>query len=262
VISQCFGAPVAFVMLPQMGEQNGQTCRISRTNSHRDASHTRDCSFDSLFSLERKLWTLENLRQFHALFVGRWDAGEGSFFEKLRKQLEGANDDTLQLAAELLYVQQFFTSVTGPERKIENVKTVLGWCTHPPSIPVWAVEGVQRGISRDQSFNQHRPHHLAWLNEFLIHWQELPEATRREMLADPWRFAKEVRGLEFAEGAYQPIQEAWLYMAFPDAFESISSRKDKRRNCAVWSAALPGQTAINQGTTNLVQELGQREAST
>ena len=185
--------------------------------------------FDSLFSPERKLWTLDQLRQFHALFVGRWDTGEGSFFEKLRKQLEGANDDTFQLTAELLYAQQFFTAVTGPEKKLENVKTVLDWCAHPPSIPEWAVQGVQRGISRDQSFNQHRPHHLAWLNEFLIHWQELPELGRKELLDDPWRFAQEVRRVEFSEGAYQPMQEAWLYIVFPDTFESISSRKDKRR---------------------------------
>jgi hypothetical protein len=60
--------------------------------------------FDSLFSRERKLWTLEHLRQFHALFVERFDAGEGSFLEKWKKQLEGASDDILQLAAELLYV--------------------------------------------------------------------------------------------------------------------------------------------------------------
>src|SRR5262249_4740170 len=161
-------------------------------------------------------------------FVGRWDTGEGSFLEKLRKQLSGATEDIFQLAAELLYVQQLFTSVTGPEKKLENVKTVLDWCAHPPSIPDWAVQGVQRGVSRDRSFNQHRPHHLAWLNEFLIHWQELSESIRAELLADPWRFAQEVRKVEFSQGAFQPMQEAWLYIVFPDTFESISSRKDKR----------------------------------
>src|SRR6516225_8081398 len=96
--------------------------------------------YDSLFT-PRKLWGLENLRQFHALFVGRFDKGEGSFLEKWKKQLEGANDDILQLAAELLYIQQFFTTVTGPEKKLENVRAVLTWCKQqPPSIPEWAVE--------------------------------------------------------------------------------------------------------------------------
>jgi hypothetical protein len=185
--------------------------------------------FDSLFTPEKKLWSLENLRQFHTLFVERFDLGEGSFLEKWRKQLEGAGDNILQLAAELLYVQQFFTTVTGPERKLENVRTVLDWCSRPPSIPEWAIVGANRGLARDQSFNQQRPFHLAWLNEYLIHWQELPRADQNELLSDPWRFAQDVHAVNFSGGAYQPMQEAWLYIAFPDSFEDISSRKYKQR---------------------------------
>lgn len=193
--------------------------------------HVRDTAlvhFDSLFTPGRELWRLQNLRRFHALFVERFDEGEGSFLEKFRKQLEGADDGVYQLAAELLYVQQFFTSLTGPDKKIENVRTVLGWCTHPVSIPEWAVAGVKRGLAGDQSFNQHRPFHLAWLNEFLITWQEAPDVDRKELLSEPWRFAQKVRAVEFSGGAYQPMREAWLYIVFPEAFENISSRKDKR----------------------------------
>jgi 5-methylcytosine-specific restriction protein B len=184
--------------------------------------------FDSLFTPDRKLWSLQHLRRFHALFVERFDLGEGSFLEKWRKQLEEADDDVLQLAAEVLYVQQFFTTVTGPEKKLENVNAVLSWRAHPLSVPEWAALGVKRGLAGDQSFNQHRPHHLAWLNEFLIHWQELAETVRNQLLSDPWRFSQEVRRVTYSGGAYQPMQEAWLYIAFPDAFENISSRRDKR----------------------------------
>lgn len=193
--------------------------------------HVRDTAlvhFDSLFTPGRELWHLQNLRRFHALFVERFDEGEGSFLEKFRKQLEGADDGVYQLAAELLYVQQFFTSLTGPDKKLENVRAVLAWCTHPISIPEWAVAGVKRGLAGDQSFNQHRPFHLAWLNEFLISWQEVPDADRKELLSEPWRFAQKVRAVEFSGGAYQPMREAWLYIAFPETFENISSRKDKR----------------------------------
>jgi hypothetical protein len=137
--------------------------------------HIRETSlirFDSLFTPSGSSGVPKNLRQFHALFVERFDEGEGSFLEKWQKQLAGAGDDIFRLAAELLYVQQFFTSVTGPENKLENVRVVLTWCKQPPSIPEWAVEGLSWGLARDQSFNQHRPFHLAWLNEYLIHWQD------------------------------------------------------------------------------------------
>jgi hypothetical protein len=193
--------------------------------------HVRDTalvSFHSLFTPDRQLWTLQNLKRFHALFVERFDEGEGSFLQKFRKQLEGADDDIFQIAAELLYVQQFFTSLTGPEKKIENVQAVLGWCAHPVQVPEWAISGVRRGLAGDQSFNQHRPFHLAWLNEFLMHWHELPDEKRSSLLQDPWGFAQDVRGIEFSGGAYQPMREAWLHIVFPDHFENISSRRDKK----------------------------------
>lgn len=170
---------------------------------------------------------IQNLQQFHRLFVERLDLGEGSFIEKWKKQLEGAGDDCLQLAAELLYVQQFFTSITGPEKKIENVNAVLGWCSQPPSIPKWAIDGISRGLARDQSFNQHRPFHLAWLNEFLIHWQKLSKQEQEQLLKDPWAFADKVHSVTFSPGFFQPMQEAWLYVNFPDYFENISSRSYK-----------------------------------
>jgi hypothetical protein len=36
--------------------------------------------FDSLFTPERNLWSLQNLRRFHALFVERFDEGKVRFF--------------------------------------------------------------------------------------------------------------------------------------------------------------------------------------
>ena len=107
--------------------------------------------FDSLFSPDRRIWSLQNLRQFHALFVARFDDGESSFLEKWKKQLSGADDQIFQLAAELLYVQQFFTSLSSPEKKLENVNAVLGWCTNPPSIPEWAILSSVDGASRASS---------------------------------------------------------------------------------------------------------------
>lgn len=196
--------------------------------------------FNSLFTPDKSVWTLQNLQRFHALFVERFDEGEGSFLEKFRKQLEGADDNVYQLSAELLYVQQFFTSLAGPDKKIQNVQTVLRWSAHPVQIPEWATAGVKRGLAGDRTFNQHRPFHLAWLSEFLIHWHGLPEADRQAMLNDPWGFAQEVRKVEYSEGAYQPMREALLYLAFPDSFESISSRTDKRAILDAFAGRLGG----------------------
>ena len=202
-------------------------------------------SFDSLFTPEQDLWTLHNLQRFHVLFIQHFDEGPGSFLEKFRKQLQEASDEVLQLAAELLYVQQFFTTVTGPDKKIENVRAVLSWCAHPVQIPEWAVAGVVSGFAQDQSFTMQRPHHLAWLNEFLIHWHSLTEKERRSLFEDPWSFATDVRNVKGSFGALQPMQEAWLYLIFPNAFENISSRNDKKRIRDAFKDQVPGLPTDN-----------------
>ena len=198
-------------------------------------------TFDSLFDgAERRIWTLQNLERFHQLFVDRFDDGEGTFLEKYRAQLQAGGDDALQLAAELLYVQQFFTSLTGAEKKLENVQAVLSWCDRKIAIPEWAVVGIERGHAGDQSFNQHRPFHLAWLSHFLLAWHQLPSATRGALVADPWTFCEFTQGIESKQGAHQPMREAWKFLMFPDTFESISSRKDKKLIRAAFASLLIG----------------------
>src|SRR4051794_27655279 len=83
--------------------------------------------FDSLFTPGQPIWSMENLTDFQAKFVEQPDEGTESFFDKFHKQLQDASEATLQLAAELLYVQQFFTMQTNPATKLENVRKVLGW---------------------------------------------------------------------------------------------------------------------------------------
>ncbi|MGN6110786.1 MAG: ATP-binding protein [Kofleriaceae bacterium] len=184
-------------------------------------------TFGSLFTPDQPIWSLANLERLHTRFIDRFDDdGEGDFFSKLRTQLDGATSAELQLAAELLYVQQFFTAQTVPEKKIQNVREVLGWSNQPVDIPGWAIDGMQTGLAGDQSFNQHRPYHLAWLIEFLLAWHR-SSRDRGELLSDPWQFREFVQEVEGSRGAHQPMREAWMYMIFPASFEAISSRSDK-----------------------------------
>jgi hypothetical protein len=202
--------------------------------------------FDSLFAPRQSIWTLQNLHRFHVLFVDQFDEdGSGKFLEKFRYQLREASDEVIQLAAELLYVQQFFTSLTGQEKKIENVTAVLSWSSQPVAIPDWAVSGVKNGLAGDQSFNQARPWHLGWLNEYLIHWHQLPSEARSELLRNPWQFAQDARQVEYSRGFHQPMREAWLYIIFPDTFENISSRKDKKLIRDAFKDRVPGLPTQN-----------------
>lgn len=201
--------------------------------------------FDSLFTPEKALWTQPVLNDYYKHFVIGFDDGDGSFLEKYRGQLNEANDEVIQLAAELLYVQQLFTTLTGADKKLQNVREVLSWCRKPVLVPEWAIGGMANGIAADQTFNQHRAFHLGWIAEYLLHWHRMPGEKRIELLGAPWDFARDVVALTFEQGRYQPIQQAWLYIIFPDEFESISSRKDKKRIRDAFAAHLPGGPTVN-----------------
>jgi hypothetical protein len=198
-------------------------------------------TFKSLFMPERDLWTLQQLRRFHTKFLAGWeDDASGTFLAKLRRQLADADDDLFQFAAELLYVQQFFTTRAGAEKKLENVREVLKWSAAPVQIPTWAVLGVKEGLAGDQSFNQQRPYHIVWLTEYLIRWHEISTGEREKLLGDPWLFAQDAHRVEGSKGAHQPMREAWLYMIFPEYFENISSGADKKALVKVFGDRLSG----------------------
>ena len=198
--------------------------------------------FGSLFTPDKKLWTAAGHQAFRRLFVDRPDERKGvPFMEKFRGQLSGGSADDYQLAAELLYAQMIFSTKISAETKLKHVTEVLSW--HPElvgvEIPEWARAGAEQGLAGDMAFQIHRPHHLAWLNEFLLRWVNLPESERGSLLADPWQFAKAARSVSGPLGAYQPMREAWLYLIFPEEFENISSRTDKRRIQDAFSDLLP-----------------------
>lgn len=199
-------------------------------------------SFDSLFTPGKKLWTAEGHAAFRRLFVYRPDERKGvPFMAKFRGQLSGGSADDFQLAAELLYAQMFFSTKISAETKLRHVNDVLSWHPelHDVEIPEWVRVGAEQGLAGDMAFQIQRPNQLAWLNEFLIGWVDMPATERASLLAHPWAFARAVRKVSGPLGAYQPMREAWLYMVFPNEFENISSRKDKRRIHEAFGELLP-----------------------
>jgi hypothetical protein len=179
----------------------------------------------SLFSPHRTLWTSSNLEKLRAAFVAHFDKEVAHSLLKLRSYVEPAGDAIIQLTAELLYAQQFFAASNASD-KVRSARQVLSWMQVPVELPAWAIAGVEFGLGDDQRFNQERLFHLAWLVEMLIAWNGLG-ADHKPLLEDAWRFRTFVQATEASRGSAQPMQEAWLYMMFPDTFENIASRDDK-----------------------------------
>lgn len=181
----------------------------------------------SLFTPSRSLWSTSVVEDLYQRFVLQPDDGDRDFLTKLREQLKGAPDDTLQLLAELLYVHLLAPCVLGPKAKRDLIGTVLSWRSAPLRIPVELQPALETCLLVDMTFNLHRPHFLAFLVEFARAWLKCTEAERTEMLNGAWEF-KEFVG-RIAAGKAHGQREVLLHFVHPDTFEPISSRKHKQQ---------------------------------
>ena len=81
---------------------------------------------DSLFTPGVAIWTGANLDDLHARFVAKPDESSDAFLGKFQRQLAGAPDATIQLAAEALYVHFLIASMSGAAKRAV-IEPVLGW---------------------------------------------------------------------------------------------------------------------------------------
>ncbi len=181
---------------------------------------------ESLFAPGTPVWTAETARDLRSRFVERPDDSKRSFVEKLRDQLAGAPDATIQLAAELLYIQLLVTYKLRSELKSSQVETVLSWMRAPVNVPGQLLSAFKQGLIRDQTFGLHKPFHLAYLVLFVEAWAALAPDERNRLLTDPRAFKRFAYTTQ--SPACQPIREALLHVVHPEYFECISARHHKQ----------------------------------
>ncbi|MBP9024745.1 MAG: AAA family ATPase [Phycisphaerae bacterium] len=174
----------------------------------------------------RAIWTLTNLGDFHQRFVQHPDQSSDSFETKFERQLKRAPRETIQLAAEMLFVQLLCPSKMGRDAKLRLLEKVLSWSPDPIDLPTDMKDALGQGLVNDMSFMQHRPQHLWFLTEFMLGWNRADQASRERLLSDPWAFKDFSRTFEIS--ACQPMRELLCFMVHPGSFEDISSRKHKR----------------------------------
>jgi MoxR-like ATPase len=191
-------------------------------------------SDDSLFTPGVAIWAKTNLDDLDSRFVLQPDDSNDHFLAKFQRQLQGAPDETLQLAAEALYVH-FLIAVMKGEAKRAVIGPVLGWMKEPVVIPTDLDAALDHGVaSPGTAFNTYRPFQLAFLIVFGRAWKELPEGRRDADLRDPWAFKSIVFAVPMPKGAYTQ-REALLHLVHPETFEDIVSRDMKAQIAAAFS---------------------------
>ena len=183
---------------------------------------------DSLFAPERAVWTREHCEDLRRRFVDNPDLGTDRFEVKLGRQLAGAPDDVVQLAAEAIYIYLWIVhaSEMAADTKVSLLSDILGRMNEPVTIPDALRDALSRGIVRTgTAYHAARNAQFELIVRATAAWKALSEDRRRVMLGDPWLFKTFVTSFQIAKS--QPMQRALLYLVFPDTCEPIVSKDDK-----------------------------------
>ena len=184
----------------------------------------------SLFSEER-LWTRENFEQLHTHFVEKPDDGQDTFHEKLKRQLAPALPATKRLWSEMTWVYYLISGTHKGETKLDQIKLVWEWSGSELPDGTWVLDVdavLDRGVvSPGPAYNMHKWREFQFFVTAMIDWFSLPEESRESFLTDPWRYAEWLDDREYSPA--RQLRHVFLYLLFPDSFESIASRAAKRK---------------------------------
>ncbi len=182
---------------------------------------------DSLFKPETTLWTPAVIDDLYRRFVESPDESSDTFENKFRRQLSGAPDDTVFLAAELLFVHFLIAADISGDTKRALINEVLSWAGEPVTIPQDLDRALDTGLANTGiAFKTYRPHQLWFLLDFVRAWKALSGDEQERLLEDPWDFRAFVWDLPMKTAYSQ--RHALLHLVHPEAFEHIVSREHKK----------------------------------
>ncbi len=182
----------------------------------------------SVFS-DAALWTDDNLDALQKYFVENLDYGEGNFMSKLQGQIQQTKPEVKQLMAEMLWFMLLCPSNIGPDNKRETVAAIWAWSGTPmPSGSNYLADDVLRGIgSGGIAYNTQRWREVVFFITFMRAFCALEDSVRAELLEDGWQFAEWIGTVPDAD--VRQLRHMVLYLLFPDSFERIFGRIDRRK---------------------------------
>lgn len=196
---------------------------------------------DSAFTPGRSVWTETTADDLYQRFVGSPELGRASFAEKLGRQLADARPETIQLAAELMYLHLLAPNDFGGTAKRDLLSMVLAIAPRPVEVPPELDSALDGGIGRaGTAYRTYRDRQLAWLIRFVVAWKALALDAQQKALTDPWAF-RDVADSIPINSAYSQ-RNVLLNLAFPNTFERIASRRHKQQIIAGLAADLPNPT--------------------
>jgi 5-methylcytosine-specific restriction enzyme B len=180
----------------------------------------------SIFGDEH-LWTMANLGALDKYFAQNPDAGSGSFYEKLKVQLEDAPAPAKRLMAEMLWALFLFPSNIAIETKRDSLLKVWSWSGEAldPAHPMLA-DAVLNGIgSGGMGINNHRWRELVYMIGMAIQIKGMAAAARQSAFASYENFVAWVD--KVPQDGERQFRQMLRYFLFPERVERMSSNGDR-----------------------------------
>jgi len=178
----------------------------------------------------RSCWKPEVIADLRRRFEGNLLEDKGrTFLEKLHEQLTDAPQETIILAAEIIWVLYLFPSNIGRDKKVSNISIVWYWQSDPLNASQSMLDGVTlSGIgSGGPGFNNHFWREFLFALVLCDEMSRLSIDDRKGLLVNGDAFARWLDVLPFNSG--RQFRHMILYLFFPTQFERISSRREKKK---------------------------------
>ncbi len=179
----------------------------------------------SLFTPGKPVWSSQTIEEFLER-VDTESVGQGTFIGRYEQSLVRASPNTIQLAAELLYVHFLINDATSGSVKRDQIMKVLGWARRDAPLPERLDKALDSGICNPgPDFGIRRHVHLRLIARLAEWLKDQTEDQRVVILDDSWKFKQSVMVLTNSQSYIQAA--ALLHLVDPDTFERVLPRKQK-----------------------------------
>jgi len=205
----------------------------------------------SPFGGSEPTWTVHNATELLHRVFDNYDGGDGSFMQKLEKQLDGASTGVKILAAELLTLQTLPLSNVRAQTKLGKVNTILQWAANGTTLP----DSIRRGLEAKGAFNggtgfnMSQWRHLCWQARLILHLRESTLSAER-ILNGELGFLAVTHSMPEDVPAIRYTLE---YLARPDLCEPIVNREHRRKIRNAFAGVIGGPSG--DGDLPIVKDL-------
>jgi len=166
------------------------------------------------------VWTSTNLRELQSTFATELTGG-GSFFGKLRRQLEPHPPAVRQLGVEIAYLEYIGERDTSGHTKRTNLGALGDLLPEGVAIPAHLAEILDGGIASYGPGKQYRDAYVRFLLKLARHAKTELVRSGSVVLEDPWRFRDLVAEARTSTDGLEA--NAVLHGCFPEQFDVMIS---------------------------------------